>query len=156
MIRSLIRLGVILGIIALIYYRFFGNEQEKATSKEVITKGTDVAKSLGKLTWTMLKRGKENLDSGKYEDTVENISALIDDLKDKAETLEEGKEIYDKIKSLESRRDELQKEIAVADVSSYGSSEEKVDSSEQKEKIKDITKSLLKDTEALMHELENE
>lgn len=156
MIRSLIRLALLLGVVALIYYRFFGTEAEKAQSKEVITKGTEVAKNLGKMTYTLLKRGKENLDSGKYDDTLDNISTLIDDLKEKAKTLEESKEIYDQIKALENKKDEIQRDLAATQVASYDDNTSEEDKTAAKEDIKNATKELLKETEALMNQLEKE
>ena len=156
MIRSLIRLAILLGIVALIYYRFFGDEAEQAKSKEVITTGKEVAKNLGELTLSLIKKGQENLESGKYDDALADISNLIDKLKEKAETLEEGKEIYDQIRALEDRRTEIEQDLAAANVSSYDDTGENQDNDQQKAEIKQSTKDLLNDTENLLRKLENQ
>ena len=62
--KSLIRLGILIGIIAVVYYRFYGNEQEKETSKKVINTGTDLVKDLGKLTWSLLKKERKASTKG--------------------------------------------------------------------------------------------
>ncbi len=153
--KSLIKLGLILGVIALVYYRFYGDDQEKEQSKKIINTGTDVVKDLGKLTWNLLKKGKQSLDEGDYDETIDHISGVIDDLKEKAGKLENAKEIYDKISDLEQKRNELQKELAASQVQSYGSAESSAQAQEAAPTdVKDDLSRLLEDTENLAKQME--
>ena len=151
-------MGLLIGIIAVVYYRFYGNEQEKETSKKVINTGTDLVKDLGKLTWSLLKKGKESLEEGNYDDTMDNITGLIDDLKEKAGKLDDAKEIYDQISQLERKRDELQKDLAQSQVQSYdetGSASGAASAAPAEENnLKEDIRRLLNDTEDLMNEIE--
>lgn len=152
--KSLIRLVLFVAVIALIYYRFFGNEQEQEKSKTIINTGTSIAKDLGELTWKLLKKGKESLDKGDYNETLDNISGLIDDLKEKAGSLENAKEIYDQIAVLEQKRNELNAELSQSQVQNYDNQPSQPTPTGPSTEFKTDVKQLLKDTESLMNKVE--
>ncbi len=154
MIRSLLKLGALLVVGILVYNYFFGTIEEKEQSKKVFTEVVD----LGKAAWGLLKSEKEKLDEGKYDGALDKISGLIDTLKEKAKTIDDNKEILDKIRELEKQRDGIEEKIAqkqdttMADVpSSYGTTDQKENLDEQ---IKSEWKTLIEETEALMNKLE--
>ena len=152
MIRSLLKLGALLLVVILVYNYFFGTVEEKAQSKKVFTEVVD----LGKSAWGLLKSEKAKMDDGKYDGALEKISGLIDNLKKKANTLKDNKEILDQIRDLETKKEQIEDQLA-----EKGSAEEKAvpkaygsDGEDTDAQIKEDWKSLLEDTERLMKKME--
>ena len=146
----LFRLAVLLVVGILVYNYFFGTPEEQAKSKEVGSKVYD----LGKSAWDLLKSEKEKFDEGKYDDALDKVSGLFDDLKQKAETLEDNKDLLDRIADLERQRDAIDRELSSDGVSSYDKVGEQ--SEEDAEQMKKRFDDLLKDTEILMRDMEKQ
>jgi len=112
MIRSILKLGVLLVVGLVGYNFFFGDATEKAEAKETISKAKEVGKTLGKGLLTLAKDGvalvkkeRAKFAEGKYDDAMENVSGLLGKMKDKVEG--EGGEMLDRVKELEKARDAL-------------------------------------------------
>ena len=149
--KSILRLAVILIVGILIYNYFLGTEAEKEQSKEIFSE----VKDLGKAAWGLLKSEKDKFDEGKYDGALDKIGSLIDNLKDKAETIQDS-DILDRISQLEDQKADLERKIAARDVDSYGDTPNQEQKDRQDREIKNDWKHLIEDTEALMKDMENQ
>ncbi|MCO6488802.1 MAG: hypothetical protein J5I98_10310 [Phaeodactylibacter sp.] len=151
MLRSLIKLGLFLVAGILVYNYFFGTPEEKAQSKQIFTEIKDVTKSAVGL----LKSEKQKFDEGKYDDAVDKIGGLIDNLKGKAEQLENNRELLDQIADLQQRQRSLDSKVNSPGVESYGNEGQRVvaDSAQRRE-IENEWKALVEKTERVMQEME--
>ena len=136
MIRFLFRVAFLLVIGILGYNFFYGSSEEKAQSREIVGKAVD----LGKEAWNLLKGEKEKFDEGKYDGAVDNLESLYSRLAKTAQTLQDG-DALDRITELERVRSNIEDQLEDA-------------TPEEKEKAGEQLKELTKETEELMHELE--
>jgi gas vesicle protein len=136
MIKSLIKIGllVVAGLIG--YNYFFGTPEEKAQSREIVGKATD----LGRDAWNLLKSERVKLQEGKYDDAIEKLEGLYRDLATKAEELKDSDAIRE-LGKLSERRAELEELL-------------KKDGGELSEAAKRQLDDLTADTEELMNEME--
>lgn len=152
MIRSLIKLGLFLVAGILVYNYFFGTPEEKAQSKEVFSN----VKNLTKSAVDLLRTEKSKFDEGKYDDAVDKISGVIDDLKGKAEKLDDNRELLGQIAELESKQRQLSQRVREENIpKSYDNTREhpKMDSSSQRE-IENDWDDLVRKTERLIEDME--
>lgn len=151
MLRSLIKLVLFLVAGVLVYNYFFGTAEEKAQSKEIFT---DI-KSLTKSAVGLLKSEKQKFDEGKYDEAVDKIGGLIDNLKGKAEQLEDNRELLDQIAGLQRQQRSLETKLGSPGVESYGNEGQRiVADSAQRREIEDDWRALLEKTERVMQEME--
>lgn len=148
MIKSVLKIGLMLVAGILVYNYFFGSPEEKAQSKEIFSE----VKDLGKAAWGLLKTEKDKFDDGKYDDALDKIGGLFNSLKRKAEDLEDSG-IIDKLAELERRKDELAEKVADMPDNYDGVNSSSPENNQDQELKKDWNK-LLKDTESLMKEME--
>jgi gas vesicle protein len=136
MIKSLLKIGllVVAGLIG--YNYFFGTPEEKAQSREIVGKATD----LGRDAWNLLKSERVKLQEGKYDDAIEKLEGLYRDLATKAEELKDSDAIRE-LGKLSERRAELEELL-------------KKDGGELSEAAKRQLDDLTADTEELMNEME--
>jgi len=139
MIKSLLKVGLLLVVGIVGYNYFFGTEAEKESSRVIIGKVRDLGKTVG----TLLKNEKEKFDKGKYDDALEKIEGIYVDLKDRAK---DNSELLDKIRDLEVKRDDLERRV---DLTEKGA-EDTAETNEIKKEMDD----LVKRTEAVAKELE--
>ncbi len=137
MIKSLLKLGVLLVIGIVAYNSFFGDEEEKAQAKEI----TRSVKNLGKSAWGLLKAERQKFKDGKYDEAIGNVKKLYSNLKDKAESIKDSG-LLDKIADLEKKRQEIEDKFSDA-------------SDEEKKQAKKELDKLLDETEGVMKELED-
>lgn len=152
MIRSLIKLGLFLVAGILVYNYFFGTPEEKAQSKEVFSN----VKNLTKSAVDLLRTEKTKFDDGKYDDAVDKISGVIDDLKGKAEKLDDNRELLGQIAELESKQRQLSQRVREENIpQSYDNTREhpKMDSASQRE-IENEWDDLVRKTERLIEDME--
>lgn len=152
MIRSLIKLGLFLVAGILVYNYFFGTPEEKAQSKEVFSN----VKNLTKSAVDLLRTEKTKFDDGKYDDAVDKISGVIDDLKGKAQKLDDNRELLGQIAELESKQRQLSQRVREENIpQSYDNTREhpNMDSAAQKE-IEGEWDDLVRKTERLIDEME--
>lgn len=136
MIKTILKLGVVL-VIGLIGYNYFlGDVEEKAQSREIVGKVGD----LGKDAWNLLKAERQKMKDGKYDDALEKLDGLYSSLKGKAKDLKDSG-ILDRLDDLDERRKELE-----GLVSEKGSELSK----DAKRQLDDLTA----ETEDLMNEME--
>lgn len=136
MIRFILKIAVFLVIAVVGYNYFLGDEAEKAQSREIVGKATD----LGKDAWNLLKGEKEKFDEGKYEGAVDKLKTLYGSLKETATKLKDS-DALDRISRLEAKREELVKELQSS-------------SADNQEAAKKQLDQLTKETEDLMNDLE--
>lgn len=146
--KSILRLLVIVVVAIVVYNLFFGTEQEKKQSTEIINNVRD----LGRSAWNLLKSEKEKFDEGKYDDALNKIGGLIENLKEKAQTLQDS-DLIDDIAALERKRDELQRRVDMNKVEEYDTGGDNL-RDEEADRIKQDWKDLLKETEEVMNKLE--
>lgn len=140
--RSLIKLGLILVAGILVYNYFFGDETEKAQSREIFEKVGD----LGRAGINLLKTEKEKFDDGKYDDALDKIGGLFDKVKSKAEDLNDSELLRD-ISRLEDKRQELKERVDRNAPEGY--------SNEEKDSLREEWKALMEDSEKVMQRLED-
>jgi len=151
MLRSLIKLGLFLVAGILVYNYFFGTVEEKAQSKEIFS---DI-KSLTKSAVGLVKSEKEKFDEGKYDEAVDKIGGLIDNLKGKAEQLEDNRELLTQISELQQQQHSLETKLGSPGVESYGNEGKRIVSdSSQRREIEQDWKALVDKTERVMQEME--
>lgn len=152
MLKSLIKVGLLLVAGILVYNYFFGTPEEKAQSKEIFTSVKDLTKS----TFALLKQEKAKFDEGKYDEAVDKIGGLLDDLKGKAEQLKDNKELLDQIAALEQKRQRLSEEIDQEVPENYDntSTERPVMDSTSRKHIEEEWEDLVRKTEHLMEDMD--
>ena len=151
MLRSLIKLALFLVAGILVYNYFFGTPEEKAQSKEVFSDIKDLTKSAVGL----LKSEKQKFNDGKYDDAVDKIGGLIDNLKGKAEQLENNRELLDQIADLQQKKNSLETKLGSPGVESYGNEGQRVvTDSAQRREIEEDWKELVNKTEQVMQDME--
>ncbi|MFK8103783.1 MAG: hypothetical protein AB8G15_14710 [Saprospiraceae bacterium] len=107
MIKTLLKLGILLAIGIVSYNYFFGTEAEKEVSRNIFAQTKKIGKStleLGKSTLDLFKSEREKLDQGKYDGALEKITGLFDKMKDE---VKENSHILQRIKELEAKKDKL-------------------------------------------------
>lgn len=145
MIKSAIKIGLLLVVGIVAYNLFFGTEQEKEQSKEIISDVKDFSKS----AWGLLKTEHQKYKDGKYDDAVDKIDGGVDKLKDiyssmreKAADLKDSG-LLDQLDNLESRRKGIEKAISDGSPDEY----------DQKQ-IQEDWKKLLDETDTIMKDIE--
>jgi Sec-independent protein translocase protein TatA len=148
MIKSLLKLGLILVIAVIGYNYFFGTAEEKEQSREIIGKVRDV----GRDAWGLLKSEKAKLDEGKYDGaldkvgtTLEGVGELLGKLKHTAEDLNDSGAL-DRLSELQRKQADLEAQLAAETPESYDAAEQA--------RIKSELKELLMETETLMNDME--
>ena len=151
MIKSLIKLVLLLAVGIIGYNYFLGTEAEKESSKKIINDVKDVGKSVGKL----LKAEKEKFDQGKYDHALSKIGDAFNDLKSKAKNVKEnGSEFLSKIKELEEKKKELEKSISSTNLETDENNELTEKGLRQKEKLEAEIKDLAKETQEVKDALD--
>ena len=150
MIRTVIKLGLVLVVGILAYNYFLGTPEEKAQSQKVFDKVEDVFVSVGGL----LKSEKEKFDAGKYDEALDRIGTAFDDLKNKAQELQD-EDYLGQLRDLEEKRDALQNEVnKMAEENDI--TEEFTSKGERRsaEKLENELKDLMGEAKTLMRDME--
>lgn len=105
MIRSLIKLGLLLVAGILVYNYFFGTSEEKAQSKEVFKKTGDAVGA----AWSLLKSEKQKFDTGKYDGVLDKLGDAYKAVRERAEYIDE--KVIKRLDELERRKASLQKQL---------------------------------------------
>ena len=138
MVRTLLKIGLLLVVGLLGYNYFFGTDTEKEQSREIVGK----VKDLGSDAWNLLKAERDKMREGKYDDALDKLDNLYAKLKDRARSVEDSGAL-ERLRELDERRLELQKTVG---------DDARQLSRETKRELKDLTE----ETEALMNEMEAE
>jgi len=152
MIKSLLKLGLLLVVGILVYNFFFGTAQEKEQSRQIFTEIKDLTQSAVQL----LKTEKEKFDEGKYDEAIDKIGGLINNLKDKAQKLEENKEIIDQIADLQKQKEALENKVRETQTpSEYGNEGQRIEpDSAEKAQLEEDWEKLIRETKGVMDEME--
>jgi hypothetical protein len=105
MIRSLVKIGLLLVVGILGYNFFFGTDAEKETSRKVAHEMGDVARSVGSL----LRSERDKFNAGKYDNALEKLGGAYQGLKKQAKFLDEN--VVKRLEAAEKRRESLKKEL---------------------------------------------
>ncbi|MEZ5056959.1 MAG: hypothetical protein R2879_07945 [Saprospiraceae bacterium] len=136
MLKSLLKLAALLLIGIVVYNLFLGSPEEKTGAKKIFKEVKDVGVEIGNL----IKAEKERFDAGKYDNALDKIDNLFDNLKRKAREIDE--KYLPEIETLEEKADDLKKRIEKANKKN-----------EAGEKAEDEVKELNKQFDGLMDDL---
>lgn len=128
MIKSVLKLGILLLVGIIGYNYFLGSPEEKAKSKEIIGKAADI----GKAGVGLIKEEYKKFKDGKYDKALDKVGDLLKDAKQK------GGELVDDIQDWEERR-KTWKEKKDAFINSLDDDGENM-TEEEKEKMKELEK----------------
>ena len=106
MIKSIIKLGLLLVAGILVYNFFFGEPAEKENAQKIFGEVRD----LGVAVKDLLKSEKDKFDAGKYDTALEKVGNMFDKMKTRAEQLKDSK-LLDEIAQLEKKRQELTEKL---------------------------------------------
>lgn len=85
MIKKLIILAVVAIMAIIAYNYYYGSATEQASAENIV----EQTKKLGKSVSNLLKDEKEAYDAGKYDEIVEHVRTVYDQVADYINTLEE-------------------------------------------------------------------
>ena len=105
MIRSLLKLGLLLLAGILVYNYFFGTADEKEQSKEVFQKTGAAVKS----AWSLLKSERQKFDAGKYDKALDQLGGAYREIRDQARFVDE--KVLRRLDDLEARKARLEGEL---------------------------------------------
>lgn len=105
MIRSLIKIGLVLIVAILVYNRFFGTSAEKEQSKKIFGEMRDVVVSVGQL----VKSEKTKFDAGKYDGALEKLGGAYRAIRQQAENVDA--KVLKRLDELERRKADLQSQL---------------------------------------------
>jgi hypothetical protein len=153
MIRTVIKLGVLL-VVGLIGYNYFlGNPEEKADAREKVDKIKGATKviggalfDLGKEGFALIKEERAKFQEGKYDKAVEEVGGLISKIKNQVEGV--GGEMLDRVNDLEKQKDDIAGQLEQTKESAGEMSEEEKDKlKKQFDELTEKTGEVLKDLE---------
>ena len=153
MIRTVIKIGVLL-VVGIVAYNFFlGTPEEKAKAKNTISKAKEAGKviggallDLGKDGVALLKEERAKFQEGKYDKAVEKVGGLISKMKKQVEGV--GGEMLDRVNDLENQKDAIAKQLEKAkDAAGEMSEEEKEQLKKKFDELTEKTGEVLKDLE---------
>lgn len=152
MIRSLIKIGLLLVAGLLIYNYFFGTTEEKAQSKEVFRKTGDAVGA----AWNLLKTEKQKFDAGKYDKVLDQLGGAYRTVREQAKYLDEN--VLSRLDELEQRKSSLQQQLDSIEEQDRRAGQTGSDSSslEQREKVQRELDDLLRDTKSLLNDAQQE
>ncbi len=141
--RNLLKL-IFFAVVGLIAYNFYyGNEVEKARSEKVINGVKDVFGSIKDLAVAE----KEKFDEGKYDKVLDKIGDVFADVKEKSADISD--DLRDRLTNLEDEKIELKERIKEKQ-------KEGIWTEEEKEKTKEDFRDLIKKSEELFQEIEED
>jgi gamma-glutamylcyclotransferase (GGCT)/AIG2-like uncharacterized protein YtfP len=105
MIRSLIKIGLLLVAGILVYNYFWGTSEEKENSRRVFGQIRGVVVSVGQL----VQSEKDKFDAGKYDAALDKLGGVYRAIRTQARHVDE--KVIRRLDELESRKAELQQEL---------------------------------------------
>lgn len=162
MIRSLVKLGMLLIAAILVYNFFFGTDKEQENSQRIFGQMRDVVVSVGQL----VKTEKTNFDAGKYDGVLDKLGGAYRAVRDRAQYVDE--KVLKRLDELEERKARLQTELdsieagdqAIQAPAKKGLKKDPkaeqqktaklADQNRRKEELQQELKALLRDSDALL------
>lgn len=149
MIGRILKLGVLLLIGIVSYNYFFGTPQEKAKSKEIIDKVSDI----GKAGVGLIQEEYDKFKSGKYDDALDKIGSALSSAKDKIE--DKGGKLMTQISEWQDRKKKWEEEKSrLEDMFDTATDEEKEKLKDQIKSLNDEGKKLEQEGKKLTREME--
>lgn len=153
MIRTIIKIGVLLFVGVLCYNYFLGTPEEKAKAESTFGKIKEGGKvvggvllDLGKDGVALLQEEREKFQEGKYDKAVEEVGGLIAKIKDQVGGV--GGDMLDRVNDLEKQRDSIAEQVEKAKESVGEMSDEQKDNlNKQFDELTEKTGEVLKDLE---------
>ncbi len=105
MIRSLVKLAVLVIGAILVYNYFFGTDKEQEDSRRIFGQMRGVVVSVGQL----VKTEKNNFDAGKYDGVLDKLGGAYRAVRDRAQYVDE--KVLRRLDDLEDRKARLQTEL---------------------------------------------
>ena len=109
MIKSIVKLALVLIVGILVYNNFFGTSEEKAQAKEVFSSVKGVVKSVAGI----VRSEKDKFDAGKYDKVMEKLGGAYSKVREQAAFLDD-KELK-RLSDLEERKKALEAELSDLD-----------------------------------------
>ncbi len=138
LMRSIIKLVLIVLIAVLGYNYFLGSTDEKSESREIVAQVKDLGKSIGGL----IMSEKEKLEAGKYDGLFDNLENIFKKLESQIRSGD--KEQREQLNDLEQDKKDLEKEVKDAEKNEV--------SRNKKNELEARLKGLLEKTEKLLDE----
>lgn len=146
MIKSVLRLAVVLVIGILVYNYFLGTPEEKASAKNIGNKVLDI----GKAGVGLLKDEYKKFRDGKYDKALDKVGNLLDKAKQKGgEYVNDIKDWEERKAAWDQKKDELEKMME--------GDEDKISEEDMKKAIEDLKqegKQLEKEGKALQEKVD--
>lgn len=142
MIRSVLKIGLILVAGILIYNFFYGTDEEREQSKRIVGE----FKEVGVAVKDLLKSEKEKLDEGKYDDALAKMKNLFEKVGDGIEKLDPN--AVSTLNDLERKRRNLEEEVERKNQGDLTDAE--------KEELNTEMEELLRETEQLLKDIQNQ
>jgi glutaredoxin 2 len=139
MIRSAIKIILVLVAGVLIYNFFYGTDEEREQSKRIVGE----FKEVGVAVKDLLQSEKEKLDEGKYDDALDKMGNLFEKVRNGVEKLDP--DAISSLNRLERKRRDLEEEV-------HQKNEDELTNAE-KDDINAEMEELLQDTERLLEEI---
>jgi len=105
MIRSLVKLGLVLLVAILVYNYFFGTSEEKAQSQQVFGKARDLVVAGADL----IKSEKHKFDAGKYDKVMDQLGGAYKTIRDRAQYVDT--KVLKRLDELEQRKANLEQQL---------------------------------------------
>ncbi len=144
MVKILFRLLLIIVAGVLIYNFFLGTDAEKENAKDVVEEFKDV----GRAVKDLLTKEKEKLDNGKYDDALNQVGNLFNNIKNAVKP--EDTKSLDELANLEDRRKGIEQELE--DIENKPTADS-VEQEEKKRKLNIDLKKLIEDTERFLNKV---
>jgi hypothetical protein len=109
MIRTLLKLGLLLIVAIVVYNYFFGTSQEKEQSRLIFKQVGSVVSSVSSL----VKSERHKFDAGKYDNALDKLGDAYRSLRGQADYVD--KNIIKRLDELEKRKTALQEELEAID-----------------------------------------
>ena len=134
-------MGIFLVVGILCYNYFLGTPEEKESSRKIFSEIKDGGRSVGNL----LKQEKAKLDDGKYDDALQKIGNVFNNIREKAK---DSGDLMDRLKNLEDKKDELTDRLKENATEGKEATEaETKDMLEELDRLTEQTKDLVRDME---------
>jgi hypothetical protein len=105
MIRSLVKLGLMLLVAILVYNYFFGTSEEKAQSQQVFGKARDLVVAGADI----IKSEKHKFDAGKYDKVMDQLGGAYKAVRERAQFVDT--KVLKRLDELEQRKAGLQAQL---------------------------------------------
>lgn len=165
MIRSLIKIGLLLIVGIIVYNYFFGTSEEKENSRKIFGQ---VGAVVGSVT-QLVRTERDKFDAGKYDSALDKLGGAYKSIRSQAEFIDQ--KVLKRLDDLESRKSALQQELDAIEATDTApapappkkgvkadpkaaeqTAAKAADQKRKKERLQRELEDLLKDSEQLLQE----